>query len=143
MEAGVEFIACDFPQANRLTVHIPAAVAEHEASMISARTTSALAAAKARGKHLVGLRGRPDRMKALSAKANAASIQMRRAAVVKRSADLLPLIASLQREGASSLNSIATALNKRGISAPRGGQWTAVQVQRVIGAGQVWVVGAA
>ena len=31
MEAGVEFVACDFPEANRLTVHILAAVAEHEA----------------------------------------------------------------------------------------------------------------
>jgi hypothetical protein len=35
MKAGVEFIACDFPQANRLTVHILAALAEHEATMIS------------------------------------------------------------------------------------------------------------
>ena len=31
MESGVEFVAVDFPQANRLTVHILAAVAEHEA----------------------------------------------------------------------------------------------------------------
>src|ERR1700730_5347992 len=36
MEAGADFIACDFPEANRLTVHILAAVAEHEASCISA-----------------------------------------------------------------------------------------------------------
>jgi hypothetical protein len=35
---GVEFTAVDFPQANRLTVHILAAVAEHEAKMISERT---------------------------------------------------------------------------------------------------------
>jgi len=47
MGAGVEFVACDFPQANPLTVHILAAVAEHEAFMISARTTAALEAAKA------------------------------------------------------------------------------------------------
>src|SRR4051812_8938522 len=31
MESGVDFVAVDFPQANRLTVHILAAVAEHEA----------------------------------------------------------------------------------------------------------------
>ncbi len=49
MESGVEFIACDMPLANRLTVHVLVAVAEHEAAMISQRTKAALAAAKARG----------------------------------------------------------------------------------------------
>ncbi|MGU3480295.1 recombinase family protein, partial [Methylobacterium sp. D48H] len=34
MEAGVEFVAADFPQANRLTIHILAAVAGHEAKAI-------------------------------------------------------------------------------------------------------------
>src|SRR4051794_23535972 len=46
MESGVEFTAVDFPQAYRLTVHILAAVAEHEAKAISDRTKAALAAAK-------------------------------------------------------------------------------------------------
>jgi hypothetical protein len=32
------YVACDFPEANRLTVHILAAVAELEAAMICART---------------------------------------------------------------------------------------------------------
>src|SRR5881392_1771608 len=52
MDSGVEFIAVDNPHANKLTVHILAAVAQHEREIISARTSAALQAAKARGKHL-------------------------------------------------------------------------------------------
>ena len=49
MESSADFIACDMPQANRLTIHILAAVAEHEREMISQRTKAALAEAKRRG----------------------------------------------------------------------------------------------
>ena len=49
MDSNVEFIAADNPHANRLTVHILAAVAEHERAAISERTKAALAAAKRRG----------------------------------------------------------------------------------------------
>ena len=48
MESGVEFVAVDNPHANKLTVHILAAVAQHEREMISERTKAALQAAKAR-----------------------------------------------------------------------------------------------
>ena len=48
----MEFIAVDNPHANKLTVHILAAVAQHEREIISARTSAALKAAKARGKRL-------------------------------------------------------------------------------------------
>ena len=45
-------MAVDNPHANKLTVHILAAVAQHEREMISERTKAALAAAKRRGKRL-------------------------------------------------------------------------------------------
>jgi len=52
MEGGVDFVAADMPSVNRLTVHVLAAVAEHEREMISQRTKAALAAAKVRGTRL-------------------------------------------------------------------------------------------
>lgn len=133
MEAGVDFVACDFPQANRLTVHILAAVAEHEAQMISARTKAALAAAKARGKTLGGDRGNIQHHAAAGAKA---SVAVRTATANKRAGDLLPLIHSIQDAGATSLHAIAGELNARAIPAPRGGTWSAVQVQRVLSRGR-------
>ena len=43
MDSGVEFVATDNPHANKLTIHILAAVAEHEREAISERTKAALA----------------------------------------------------------------------------------------------------
>jgi Resolvase, N terminal domain len=51
-DGGVEFVAVDNPHMNKLTIHILAAVAEHEREIISERTKAALQAAKARGRVL-------------------------------------------------------------------------------------------
>jgi DNA invertase Pin-like site-specific DNA recombinase len=128
MESGVDFVAVDFPQANRLTVHILAAVAEHEAAMISQRTKAALAAAKARGKKLGGDRGNIAAVRDLGNQASAAARKQR---ADKRAGDLVPVIRSLQAGGAS-LRQVAAELTRRGITTARGGRWSAVQVKRVL-----------
>ena len=52
IDSKVDFVAVDNPHANKLTLQILGAVAESERDAISARTTAALAAAKARGTKL-------------------------------------------------------------------------------------------
>jgi DNA invertase Pin-like site-specific DNA recombinase len=120
MESGVEFVACDMPEANRLTLHILAAVAEHEREMISARTTAALAAAKARGVRLGN--PRPDLAKARA-------VASAEAAVFR--GGVAPEIARLRGEG-KSLGQIADLLNRRGVRAARGGRWHKASVAGVL-----------
>jgi len=134
MEAQVDFVAVDFPTANRLTIHILAAVAEHEAAATSTRTRDALAAAKARGVALGGLRGDVSRMAAIGALGNVRSTLARTATAEKRRQDLQPIIEGLRASGAGSLRQIACELNAKGIQAARGGKWTPTQVARVLAA---------
>ena len=51
MESGLEFVAVDFPHANRFTIHILAAVAEYESQLQSERMKVVVAAAKERRGH--------------------------------------------------------------------------------------------
>ena len=128
MDSGVEFVAVDFPQANRLTVHILAAVAEHEAKAISERTKAALQASKARGKVLGGFRGIVP-----TDQHRAASTLARKGHASARAKDLAPVIDQLRAEGITSLNGIARALTERKIPTARGAlTWTPAQVSRVL-----------
>jgi len=123
MESGVEFVAVDNPNANKLTVHILAAVAQHEREMISERTKAALKAAKARGTRL----GNPRLAEAAKRGAAALKVNARRFAV-----NVLPIIREIEKAGATSLNAIAAKLNERNVSTGRGGRWTHVQVGAVL-----------
>lgn len=136
MEANVDFVACDNPNANRLTVHILAAVAEEEARQISNRTKAALTAAKARGTLLGSARpghweGREDARLAGAKAGNAASVKARlkqSAAVVS---DILPDMKERYREG-QGYRKIARFLNNAGHPTVKGCKWTAMQVKRVL-----------
>lgn len=110
-DANVDFIACDLPSASRLTIGILACVAENEAMMISARTKSALQAAKARGVKLGG----PKLTEHARELGRAQSAQVRRACAVMRAGDLEPLIRELQGLGHRTLAALAFQLNSKQI----------------------------
>jgi DNA invertase Pin-like site-specific DNA recombinase len=129
MDSGVKFFAVDLPEANELTVHIMAAMAEYEAKAISARTKAALAAAMAKGTQLGGLRWN---LASVSKQGRSVSLKVRKEKAGKRASDLLPVVEAIRSEGASSLRQIASVLNERGIATSRGGLWSAVQVQRLL-----------
>jgi DNA invertase Pin-like site-specific DNA recombinase len=138
-EQGVDFVACDMPEANRLTVHIMAAVAQQEREAISARTKAALWSIKARlaegGEHVSRRSGqaltklgsprglsvsRPDLgTKAKIGKADHFADRVR------------PTLTSLRGEGLS-LGGVAARLNEMRVRTPRGGEWTATGVKRVL-----------
>lgn len=127
-KAGVDFVAADMPNANRLTVGIMAMVAEEERRMISARTKAALAAAKRRGVKLGGDRGTKPTAKM---RARAKAVLQERAN--DRAADIAPTIRKLQAAGAKSLRAIADGLSAQDIPTPRGhGSWSATQVMRLL-----------
>ena len=123
MESGVDFVAVDMPHANRLTVHILSAVAEHEREMIAARTKAALQAAKARGVRLWA----PDPSKGASIGRAAQA-----ATADQFAANVRPIIADIQRAGVASLRNIAAALNARGVHTANGGTWHAATVRNVL-----------
>ena len=130
MESGVDFTAVDFPQANRLTVHILAAVAEHEAEAISRRTKEALAAAKARGVRIGGDRGNLHRVRDLG---RTRAIIARKTTARQRATDLKPVIDEVRASGVESLGGIARALEERRIRTAQGkDRWSPQQVSRVL-----------
>jgi len=118
----VDFVACDNPSANKLTVGIMALIAEQEREATSTRTKAALQAAKARGTKL----GNPNGAAHLAGLGNApamAAVQTQARAFASRVA---PIIADLRARGLSA-NAIASEMNARGIPTARGagGKWTA------------------
>lgn len=136
LNAGTDFVACDQPQANRLTLHILAAVAEAEAKAISERTKAALAAAKARGTLLGSARpdhweGREKARKQGAKRGAAQSAKVRSKAASEAYADLLPTMQALKADGLS-LQAVAERLNAEGHSTRRGKPWNPVQVARVL-----------
>lgn len=122
MESGVDFVACDMPDANRLTIHVMASFAEHEARAISDRTKAALAAAQARGIKL----GNP-RWEAGIEKANKA----RGLLCYATPAPVLEMMRGLRAAG-KTYRAIAAHLNELGITTANGKRWHPAPVRAAL-----------
>ena len=136
-DAGIDFVAVDMPNANRMTVGIMALVAEQEREAISTRTKAALAAAKVKIA-VTGQKKRPD-VKRLgnpspettgfqdSSLASTAGVKSgnTRAAAANDFARLIRPLFDGDLAGLSA-NATAAELNRRGVQTARGsGKWTA------------------
>jgi DNA invertase Pin-like site-specific DNA recombinase len=129
LESGIDFVACDFPQANKLTIHILAAMAEYEREAISKRTREALKAAKARGVIL----GNPENLtEKAAAKGRKLGTAIRKERAREYAERFRPIISAYLDTGLS-LNSIALRLSEEGELTPRGlTTWTARTVSNIL-----------
>lgn len=129
-DSGVQFTCIDMPDASQLVLGIMINVAEDERDRISKRTKIALAALKARGCQLGGLRANnrpPDN------DARARSIATRTAEAANNAQLYASTIREIQDAGATTLKQIATALEDRKIPTPKGKYvWHPAQVSRLM-----------
>ena len=124
MAHRVPFLVAELgPDVDPFVLHLYAALAEKERALISGRTRSALAAAKAKGVKL----GNPR-----IAAAQGAAVVAVKAEADRAASNVLPIISEIRKSGAMSLRAIAEALNARGIPTPRGGRWHAMSVRNAL-----------
>ena len=129
-KSSIKFVCIDMPEANELTIHLLAAVAQHERTMISKRTKEALAAAKERGVRL----GNPNGAAAIrrAGKGNAASIVAIKTAADEHATNLAPIVADIRGIGIFSFKAIARELNNREILTARGARWHPTTVKNLL-----------
>jgi DNA invertase Pin-like site-specific DNA recombinase len=125
-DSGVDFVCCDMPDANTLTVGLFAVIAQHERETISKRTKDALAAKKARGATL----GTPANFTAAIIAQGRATMQ--RNAREHQANRQAAQLAKLLRANGHTLWQIAAKLNDAGYRTRRGNAFHATTVQRLL-----------
>ena len=124
MARKVPFIVAELgPDVDNFMLHLYAALAEKERSLIAERTRSALRAKRARGERLGNLQSLPG--------AQVLGRQAQADEAAHRAQKLVPIIEELREVGITSMLGIAEALNARGIATARGGRWHAASISRL------------
>ena len=124
-DSGVDFVCCDMPDANTLTIGIFATIAQHERETIAKRTKDALAAKRARGEALGTVanmtaagRVKGQQQRQLNAQTNKANLQARQ-------------LINLLSVGGASLTEISNKLNASEYRTRRGCLFTPSAVRRL------------
>lgn len=125
-DAGVDFIACDMPEANTMTLGILAVMAQQEREFISDRTKRALDVKKAQGYKLGTPQNLTDKSREISL-----SLRTAKARNNENNRKAYALAKELKKQSVS-LNSIAKELNSYGYRTSRGKLFHAVQIQRLL-----------
>ena len=117
LENDVDIVFCDFPQANKMVLHILAAISQYEAELVATRTKQALAAKKAQGYTL----GNPEHLMDKLNEAVAKSVETNKRKAEenpnnKRAAAMLKVLA---KEGRT-LQEMADYLNEQGFTTSKG-----------------------
>ena len=105
-------------------LHLYAALAEKERSLISQRTKAALSAKKAAG---ASLGNRTNLAEASVRGAAANAVLADRFAI-----NVLPIVQHVRAAGVTTLSGIAGVLNVRGVHTARGGKWDASTVRNLL-----------
>ena len=129
LESDVEIVFCDFPQANRLILHIISSIAEYEAGLISQRTKQSLQAKTARGIKL----GKSDNLmnKFEQAIYNSSRTNKAKAENNPNNMRAIALLRSLSMQG-KSLSEMTDLLNEQGFVTSKGCQFQITQVKRLL-----------
>ena len=128
MDSGLDFVATDFPFANKFTLHVLAAVAEYESWIQSERMKCILAVSKRRGSEVGKMKG--DSTRRFSPGCQQASARARQALAEARRSDVAPLVWKSIAEG-KSYRVIANEFNETGVVSARQCKWTANAIWRI------------